>query len=447
VALAEPKGEIGRPAGLRTKWANIGGREPGDCGDTPCLFRWFWDGGAADASVKVVGTQSNLNADDAAGCGTDSTCDVQNGIDGWRGVALASVHVAGPSSSGNVTVNLDATTSQDGGAAWSAPIGCNGGTIGLGGPGEVADSARSYRGDATYYATTSGSVSMRKSICASGYSARTFKTAVMHELGHVIGLHHPDQYESIHSVTSPSDWNAAVMRSSIAQTKPEAPQTDDIAGIQYLYGTAATGAMPAADFTFSPATAAAGTPVAFTDRSANAPTGWVWDFGDATSADAQSPAHAFARAGTYAVTLSAGNVNGTGTITKQVVVLDPPSGGAAACVSSPTTLCLNGGRFSVTATYRTTDGRTGNGTGVALTSDSGYFWFFSAANIEVVLKVLNACSQAPPRYWVFAAGLTNVEVTMTVTDTLTGVQVPPYVNPLGTPFQPIQDTNAFSTCP
>jgi hypothetical protein len=116
-------------------------------------------------------------------------------------------------------------------------------------------------------------------------------------------------------------------------------------------------------------------------------------------------------------------------------------------VASPTTLCLNGGRFSVTATYRTIDGRTGNGTGVALTSDSGYFWFFSASNIEVVLKVLNACTQVPPRYWVFAAGLTNVEVTMTVTDTLTGVQVPPYVNPLGTPFQPIQDTDAFATCP
>ena len=84
---------------------------------------------------------------------------------------------------------------------------------------------------------------------------------------------------------------------------------------------------------------------------------------------------------------------------------------------------------------------------MALTSDSGYFWFFNPANIEVVVKVLNACTQAPPRYWVFAAGLTNVEVTLQVTDTQAGGSPKTYVNPLGTPFAPIQDTGAFATCP
>ena len=101
----------------------------------------------------------------------------------------------------------------------------------------------------------------------------------------------------------------------------------------------------------------------------------------------------------------------------------------------------------MTAAFRTSNGQSGNGQAVSLTSDSGYFWFFNAANIEVVIKVLNACTQSPPRYWVFAAGLTNVEVTLTVRDTQTGAQAPPYVNPINTPFQPIQDTNAFSTCP
>ena len=120
---------------------------------------------------------------------------------------------------------------------------------------------------------------------------------------------------------------------------------------------------------------------------------------------------------------------------------------AAACVATPTTLCLNGGRFAVTATYRTSAGASGDGTGVALTSDSGYFWFFGPTNIEVVVKVLNACTQDPARYWVFAAGLTNVEVTLTVTDTQAGGAPRVYTNPLNTPFQPIQDTSAFATCP
>jgi streptogramin lyase len=115
------------------------------------------------------------------------------------------------------------------------------------------------------------------------------------------------------------------------------------------------------------------------------------------------------------------------------------------CVADAMTLCLNNGRFRVTADWRTRDGSNGQGRGVALTSDSGYFWFFEAANVELVVKVLNGCG-LNSRYWTFAAGLTDVEVTLTVTDTLTGA-VKTYANPQGTAFQPIQDTAAFATCP
>ena len=94
--------------------------------------------------------------------------------------------------------------------------------------------------------------------------------------------------------------------------------------------------------------------------------------------------------------------------------------------------------------WATNTGNTGAGQGVPLTSDSGYFWFFNAANIELVVKVLQACS-VNQHFWVFAGGLTNVEVVMTVTDTHTGVQKI-YANPLGTAFVPLQDTGAFS-CP
>jgi hypothetical protein len=43
---------------------------------------------------------------------------------------------------------------------------------------------------------------------------------------------------------------------------------------------------------------------------------------------------------------------------------------------------------------------------------------------------------------VFAGGLTNVDTTITVTDTQTGA-VKTYRNPANTAFQPIQDTAAF----
>jgi hypothetical protein len=90
-----------------------------------------------------------------------------------------------------------------------------------------------------------------------------------------------------------------------------------------------------------------------------------------------------------------------------------------ACAANATTLCLNGGRFRVTANWTASGRSTGHGHAAALTSNSGYFWFFDAANIETVVKVLDGCS-ANQHHWVFAAGLTNVEVTTTVTDTYTG---------------------------
>lgn len=107
-------------------------------------------------------------------------------------------------------------------------------------------------------------------------------------------------------------------------------------------------------------------------------------------------------------------------------------------------LCLQDGRFEVRAFWETASD-SGIGLPVQLTTDSGYFWFFDAANIEVVVKLLAACP-VNDRFWFFAAGLTNVEVTLEVTDTSVP-QTKGYFNPQGTAFQPIQDTAAFNTCP
>jgi hypothetical protein len=120
-----------------------------------------------------------------------------------------------------------------------------------------------------------------------------------------------------------------------------------------------------------------------------------------------------------------------------------PSGGG--CTGSSTRLCLNGSRFQVEARWTTQDGDSGAGRAVALTSDTGYFWFFDQTNVEVVVKVLDGCG-VNGRYWVFAGGLTNTRVRLTVTDTQTGASKQ-YTNPQGTAFQPIQDTAAFTGCP
>ena len=119
--------------------------------------------------------------------------------------------------------------------------------------------------------------------------------------------------------------------------------------------------------------------------------------------------------------------------------------GIPTCIVDPHTLCLNNGRFSVTADFRQTpEGPSSLSTAVLLTNDTGYFWFFDSTNVELVVKVLTGCS-VNNEYWVFAGGLTDVGVQMTVTDIVTGT-VKVYSNATGTPFQPIQDSSAFP-CP
>lgn len=117
------------------------------------------------------------------------------------------------------------------------------------------------------------------------------------------------------------------------------------------------------------------------------------------------------------------------------------------CVPDATTLCMNNGRFSARGTFRTAAGQTGAfmAVPVATAPDSGLFWFFAPSNLEMLIKVLNGCG-LNSRYWVFFSAGTNVEFTVTVTDTQTGA-VRTYSNPLNTAAAAVQDTSAFATCP
>ncbi|MEM7351337.1 MAG: fibronectin type III domain-containing protein [Acidobacteriota bacterium] len=115
------------------------------------------------------------------------------------------------------------------------------------------------------------------------------------------------------------------------------------------------------------------------------------------------------------------------------------------CVAGPTTLCLNQGRFQVEVTWGDFAGNSGPATDAGLVSaDSGLFYFFSPNNWEMLVKVLDGCA-INDRFWVFAAATTDVEYTLTVSDTLTGF-VETYINPLGTAAPAVTDTDAFATC-
>lgn len=106
--------------------------------------------------------------------------------------------------------------------------------------------------------------------------------------------------------------------------------------------------------------------------------------------------------------------------------------------------CLLQDRFEVTASF-SANAASGEAKGYYYSDDTLLQSFFNPSNFETVVKVIDACA-LNNRYWVFAAGLTDVHVDLTVRDVESGVQKT-YVNPAGQTFKPIQDTDAFATCP
>jgi hypothetical protein len=114
------------------------------------------------------------------------------------------------------------------------------------------------------------------------------------------------------------------------------------------------------------------------------------------------------------------------------------------CIADESTACLQDGRFLVRALWHAPS----RGYGVAkltrTTDESVIFSFFEEDSIETVVKVLDGCG-TNGSFWVFATGLTDVDVTLLVTDTETGA-VWWDRNPAGTAHPTVLDVAAHDAC-
>ncbi len=111
------------------------------------------------------------------------------------------------------------------------------------------------------------------------------------------------------------------------------------------------------------------------------------------------------------------------------------------CQPDGRTLCLNDGRFRVSAAFALSpSGPVFEAQAEPLTGDTGYFWFFDDANVELVVKVLDG-RPVNGHFWVFYGALSSVEYEITVTDTQTGA-VQTYHNSRGQ-LASVADTSAF----
>jgi uncharacterized metal-binding protein len=129
-----------------------------------------------------------------------------------------------------------------------------------------------------------------------------------------------------------------------------------------------------------------------------------------------------------------------------------PLANPAPCVETATTACIDDQpgdrRWQARVAYQTAQGGglAGDGQAIALSpvgvTQGSLFWFFSADNPEMLIKVLDGCA-VDQHFWVFASATTNVGYTLTLTDTRTGL-TKAYLNPDGTAALPVQDTTAFA---
>ena len=170
--------------------------------------------------------------------------------------------------------------------------------------------------------------------------------------------------------------------------------------------------------------------------------GFTWNGGNGATLAGQGLATRFGvvevtAAGTYRLRVDGANV-------ADAVVT--ASNGLTSCRPTATNLCLNQGRFDVRLDFATFNGTRGAArVADPGTEDSGLLFFFNPNNWEMLVKVLDNCNGSTNRFWVLAAATTNLEYTLTVTDTAAGVSKT-YFNPLGTSAPAIVDTRAFDTC-
>gem|GEM_PF-2393982 len=111
------------------------------------------------------------------------------------------------------------------------------------------------------------------------------------------------------------------------------------------------------------------------------------------------------------------------------------------------TILLQGGRFEVGVIWSFAPDFQPQPAQVSSfqTDLAAIFTFANPENLEFLVKVLDGCD-VNDHFWVFFAGATNVEFTLTVIDTQSSQQKT-YFNPQGQPANAVTDTAAFATCP
>jgi len=120
--------------------------------------------------------------------------------------------------------------------------------------------------------------------------------------------------------------------------------------------------------------------------------------------------------GTYVIICSAEDPTYHGNYGVSLMIIPGPG---VQCEDGGYNICLWNSRFFVEVDWSTSDGNSGKGTAIPLTSDSGYFWFFENSNVELLVKIKDGCA-VNEYFWFFWGAMTDVQYTINVIDMETG---------------------------
>ena len=152
------------------------------------------------------------------------------------------------------------------------------------------------------------------------------------------------------------------------------------------------GEPPHPAFTASPLSGIPGTTVQFTDDTRNGPaTSWLWDFGDGNTSTLPSPAHTYTTPGTFDVTLTVSNANGSESRTRtsyiQITARPPQTEFTADVTLGASPLTVN---FTDQSSWQPSSWVWDFGDGSSSTQQNPSHTYASPGAYTVVLRTSNA---------------------------------------------------------
>ncbi|MGK0364020.1 MAG: PKD repeat protein [Saprospiraceae bacterium] len=154
-----------------------------------------------------------------------------------------------------------------------------------------------------------------------------FDLGNMGEHTDALGIFIPDTFESLDQFsgnTLPNGGAPITYNTSSLLIYFSTDHLNNFSGFSVLWEADGSGAVPTAAFSIDNTNIPLNSPVNFSDES-NEAGAWSWNFGDGNTSNQENPTHIYTIPGTYEVSLTMNNCNGTDTALSQTItVQDPP---------------------------------------------------------------------------------------------------------------------------